>query len=360
MTNIETMTIEEIEIRAQEIETEMTNDDADLDALVEETRALQARKTALIEERNAAAEAVMRGAGIEIEKEKPIMTNMEIRNTQPYIEAYARFVRTGDDTECRSLLTENVSGEIPVPEFVYGIVAERVKASKILARTRKMYAAGNVKVGFEISAPEATAHTEGGEAIAEEELTLGIVTLVPATLKKWVSFSDEVIDNANGFLEYIYDEVARGIVKAREKAVIDAITNSPAVATPTAPAVPVHVTSGAITDIVEARALLGGGAEDVVVIMNAATYAEFKGYQMAASYGVDPFDGLEVIINEYALYPIVGDLSGVLENLPKGEEVEFKYDDKTLMTSDIVRLLGRLPVATAVVGEKFFAVVGDE
>ena len=359
MPNYETMTIDEIEARAAEIEGLMAAEDADLDALTEEVRALQDRKTALIEERKAASEAVAAGAGEDIESKEDIkMSNKEIRNSQEYIEAYARYIRSGSDKECRSLLTENVSGTIPVPEFVYGIVAERVKASAILSRTRKMNAAGNVKVGFEISAPEAAAHTEGGTAIAEEDLILGIVTMVPETLKKWVSFSDEVVDNANGFLEYIYDEVARGIVKAREKAVIDAILNAPQVATATAPAVAkTGSAAGAITDIVDARALLSSAAEDIVVIVSPAQYAQYRGLQMAANYGVDPFDGREVIISDYATAPIVGDLSGVLENLPKGEDVEFKYDDHTEMTKDIVRLLGRLPVATAVVGQKFFTKV---
>ena len=37
--------------------------------------------------------------------------------------------KTGSDAECRALLTENVNGSVPVPEFVAGIVAERFKES---------------------------------------------------------------------------------------------------------------------------------------------------------------------------------------------------------------------------------------
>ena len=74
---------------------------------------------------------------------------------------------------------------------------------------------------------------------------------------------------------------------------------------------------------------------------------------------MDPFDGLEVLFNDQASVPIIGDLAGVLENCPKGEAVEFKYDDKTLMTSDIVKILGRLPSAIGVVGDKFFAKIGE-
>lgn len=78
---------------------------------------------------------------------------------------------------------------------------------------------------------------------------------------------------------------------------------------------------------------------------------------MSATYAVDPFDGLEVLFSDAATAPIIGDLSGVMMNLPKGEGVEFKYDDHTLMTSDLVKILGRQPAAIAVVGNKFFAKV---
>lgn len=350
---------EEIEERAAAITEEMEAEDADLDVLKAEAEAIEERRAAIIEERKQAAEAVLKGAGTPIEeREEEKMTNMEIRNTQSYIDAFARFIKTGEDAECRSLLTENVSGSVPVPEFVYGIVSERVKASKILSRIRRMAVAGNVKVGFEIDAPEAVAHTEGGTAVTEEALTLGIVTMVPKSWKKWISFSDEVAETSNGFLEYIYDEVARGIVKAREKAVLAAILAAPQTATATAPAVAkTGSAAGAITDIVDARALLSAAAEDLVVIVSPADYAAYKGLQMGATYAVDPFDGLEVIISDYATVPVVGDLAGVLENCPNGEEVEFKYDDKTMMTQDIVRLLGRMPSAIAVIGNLFFAKV---
>ena len=41
----------------------------------------------------------------------------------------------------------------------------------------------------------------------------------------------------------------------------------------------------------------------------------------------------------------------------QGDAIEFKYDDKTLMTSDIVKILGRQPAAIGVVGNLFFAKV---
>lgn len=361
------LNIEELEKRKAEIaiETDEANAEqletlnAELDAIEERAKAINLE----IEEKRKAAEAVANGAGkeIEVRKESHTMTNMEIRNTHEYIEAFAKYCKTGDDRECRSLLTENVTGGVvPVPVFVGEIVAERLKASQILSRVRRMNAAGNVKVGFEISAPAAGTHTEGGSAISEEELVLGVVTLVPKTYKKFVAISDEALDTMSGeaYLRYIYDEVARGIVKAEENAVVAKILAAPQTATASAPAVAkTGSAAGAITDFVTARALLSSAAENLVIICTPAQYATYRGLQMSASYAVDPFDGLEVLFNDTVTAPIIGDLSGVMMNLPKGETVEFKYDDKTRMKQDLVDILGRQPAAIEVVGNLFFAKV---
>ena len=370
MTREEIMTLdfEALEERSQAIAAETADADKEqLEALNAELDAIEERKTALnieIEERKKAAEAVAAGAGKEIEKEKETrkMSEMEIRNSKEYIEAFANYVKTGKDVECRTLLSDNVqNGVIPVPEFVGGIVAKALEESQILSRIRRMEAAGNVKMGFEYGAPAAVAHTEGGNAISEENLLLGIVTLIPQTWKKFVQISDEALDSMSGeaYLTYIYEEVARGIIKAREDAVVAAILGAPATADATHPSVPVYNASGAIADFVGARALLSSAARDLVIIATPQQYADYRALQMAASYGVDPFDGLEVLFNDTCTVPIIGDLKGVLENCPKGEAVEFKYDDKTLMTSDIVKILGRLPSAIGVVGDKYFAAVGE-
>lgn len=344
-------------------------DDAKLDALNAELEAIEERTKALrleMEESRKAAEAVAKGAGkkIETRKGEEKMTDMEIRNSHDYIEAFAKYVKTGNDKECRALYSDNVEsplvGSIPVPTFVGEIVAKRLEDSEILRRVRRMNAAGNVKVGFEISAPAAAAHEEGGDAVTEEALVLGIVTLVPVTYKKWVSVSDEALDSMSGeaYLSYIYDEVARGIIKAEENAVVAAILTAPQTADADSPAVAkTGSAAGAITDFVNARALLSSAAEDLVIICTPAQYATYRGLQMSATYAVDPFDGLEVLFSDAATAPIIGDLSGVMMNLPKGDAIEFKYDDHSLMTSDMVRILGRQPAAIGLVGNKFFAKV---
>lgn len=364
---INVLGLEELEQRRAAIAVETDSADAEvietlnaeLEMIEERTRVLNAE----IEQRKAAAEAIIKGAGKEIEtrKEDKRMTNLEVRNSHEYIEAYAKYVKTGDAAECRTLLSDNTqNGTVPVPSFVADIVAKRLEDSEILRRVRRMEAAGNVKVGFEISAPAASQLSEGHEAITEEALTLGIVNLVPKTYKKFVQISDEALDSMSGeaYLSYIYDEVARGIIKAEENAVVAAILAAPQTATASAPAVAkTGSAAGSIDDFVQARALLSSAASDLVIICTPAQYASYRSLQMSASYAVDPFDGLEVLFSDAATAPIIGDLSGVMMNLPKGSAVEFKYDDKTLMTSDIVKILGRQPAAIGVVGNLFFAKV---
>lgn len=365
--NLKDMESAALEARKAEIATACESSDADLDALLEEVRSINEELE--LRKKEEAQRAELRDmvanddAGEAIEtietiEERKEMDNKEIRNTREYINAFAKYVRTEDDRECRALLTENVSGTLPVPEFVYGIVSKEVASSEILNRARHMNAKGNLKVGFEISAPAATAHTEGDEAQTEEALTLGVVEIVPQMLKKWVSISDEALDLANGeeYLRYIYEEVARGIVRAKEDAIVAAILAAPQTATSSAPAVAKTGTAaGALADFVNARALLSSAARDLCIICTPAQYATYRGLQMGANYGVDPFDGLPVLFNDTVTAPIIGDLKGVMVN--EASDIQLKYDDKTLMTEDLVRILGRQYVGIAVVGEKFFAKV---
>ena len=85
---------EELEKRSLEIAEETATADSEmLETLNAELDAIEERRNALnieIEERKAAAEMVAEGKGKEIESRKEeIMTNMEIRNSKEYIEAFA-------------------------------------------------------------------------------------------------------------------------------------------------------------------------------------------------------------------------------------------------------------------------------
>lgn len=294
---------------------------------------------------------------------------MEIRNSQEYINAYAEYIKTGDDRACRALLTENAAaGTVPVPELVENRVRTAWEREQIMALVRKSYLKGNLKVGFEISSDGAVIHTEGGDAIDPENLVLGVVNLVPQSIKKVIQISDEVYDmRGEEFLNYIYDELTYQIAKKAADTLIAKIVDSPATSSANAPAVPkvVAATIGLDT-IAQAIAQLSDEAQNPVIVMNKATWASFKAVQYAAQYAVDPFEGLTVIFNNSLKsfadatgatqpYAIVGDFEmGALANFPAGDDIQFKFDENTLKKQDLIEILGREYVALGVVAPKAF------
>ena len=368
------MTVEQLEERKAAIPAELDNEDADLNALEEEVRGinneLEERKVAE-EKKVEIREAVAAGQGTVVEQVKveevKKMDNNEIRNSKEYINAYAEYIKSNDPTECRALLTENVSGQVPVPELVYDIVKTAWQREGIMSRVRKAFVKGNLKVGFEISGTDAAVHTEGGDAVAEETLVLGVVNLVPQSIKKWISVSDEALDlRGEAFLDYIYDELAYRIAKKAADLLVAQIEACGTVSTTTCPSVPVvTAASASLGTIAAAMAALSDDAANPTIIMNKATWGTFKALQASGNYGYDPFEGLDVVFNNtitaYAAattgdtYVIVGDLDqGALANFPNGEGIEFKFDDTTLMTSDLVRVLGREYVGIGVVAPDAF------
>lgn len=370
------MTVEQLEERKAAIPAELDAEGADLDALENEVRAineeLEARKAAE-EKKVEIREAVAAGVGVVVEKIEPEegkkMDVNEIRNSKEYIDAYAEYIKSGDATECRALLSENAtSGTIPVPEMVYGVVKTAWEREGIMSRVRKSFIKGNLKIGFEISGTDAVIHTEGGDPVAEETLVLGVVNLVPKSIKKWISISDEALDlSGEAFLQYIYDELAYKIAKKAADTLVAQIEACGTVSTTTCPSVAVVTAASAgLGTIAAAMAALSDEAANPCIIMNKATWGTFKALQAAGNYGYDPFEGLDVVFNNtitaYAAastgdtYAIVGDLDqGALANFPNGEGIEFKFDDTTLMTSDLVRVLGREFIGLGVIAPNAFA-----
>lgn len=185
------MSMEAIEARSAELSNLLNDENADLDAITNEVEQLEQRKAQIIadaETRKALIEEVVDSETVEtIEKEevRKTMTVEELRNSKEYINAYAEYLK-GDEKELRALLSENASGVVPVPTMVYDLVKNAWEREGIMARVRKAYMKGNLKVGFEISADGAVVHTEGAAAPTEEKLVLGIVEMVPASIKKWI------------------------------------------------------------------------------------------------------------------------------------------------------------------------------
>ena len=380
MTEIKDMKIEEVEARTLEIEKEVEGaDEARMAELKAELDALEERKAELkkiADEAKEARKEVAEGiAPIEERKEviteEKKMANSEVVKSVEYRDAFKQYILTGKDTECRALLTENVdNGLVPVPEMVYDIVKNAWEKEGIMSLVKKTYVKGNLKVGFEISADGAVVHTEGAAAPTEEKLVLGVVEIVPASIKKWISISDEVLDMDSGaFLRYVYDELTYQIAKkaadellAKIEACGTVSTNTPSVNV----AVPVvEADSISLGLIASAIAQLSDQASNPVIVMNKATFAAFKAVQYAASVPVDPFEGLPVVFNSTitafsaattgVTYAIVGDFGeGALANFPNGEEIGIKYDDLSLAEKDLVKIVGREFVGLGVIGPKSF------
>ena len=367
---IRNLGFEELETRAAEIAEELADETVE-DTVVEERNEelgeIEERKLELkkeVEKRKEAIEKVIEGEGTEIPVvlEERKMTNKEIRNSKEYIDAFAKYIKTGKDAECRALLTENVDGGvIPVPSIVEGRIRQAWENDEVFSRVTKTFIRGNLRVGFEVSATDAGIHVEGsGKSVNEEELVLGIVSLVPETIKKWITFSTEVMAmGSEEFLSYIYDELTYKIIQKAADIVIDKIMDAPATSTDEKVGV-AHIDGDVSAEtIIDAIAALGNNARNLVLVASGTTVAAVKKAALSASYAFDPFQGLTVIAREGVEGAIVGDLGGVQANLPEGEAVRFVFDEFSLAEEDLIKLVGRLYAAIEVVGPKMLAVIGS-
>lgn len=367
-----------------------TADDSEIEArekelnqISEERKELEV-KIAEVRKEIDAAKAVEEGRAkvtkVEGEKREMKKTLEEIRKSHEYAMAYAEAIKTGKDEACRaiiadgdeearSVLTVNGGGDVPVPTMVEERIRTAWENEEITRRIGKTYVKGNLQIGFEVSGTDAVIHLEGTDAPQEEKLVIGIVSLIPHNLKKWITISDEVMSmTGEAFLNYIYDEIAYKIAKLAADTVVAKIVALPEAYPQTIdedhPAIPIAAKvalAPSATTVATAYAYLSDEARDNVVIMNKLTYATFKSITTADGYPLaDPFDGLPVIFNNSLkaydaasandTYAIVGDLgSGFRANFPDGEQVTFKFDDLSLAEKDLVKVVGKEFVALEVV-----------
>lgn len=358
------MTLEEVEARISELDS-MVETSEDVEAInkaTEERKALNERKAELkdLEERKAMAQEIQENKVvpnvIEERKEEIKMKDIkEFRNSKEYINAFAEYIKTGDATECRALLSTNVgvAGEVAVPDLVSDIIKTDWLQSEIMSKVKKISVDGNFKQQFELTAGDAVIHNEGSGAVSEEELTLGIVTLIPESIKKWISVSDEVLDlKGEAFLNYIVKEISYKISLKAEDILLDKIVALPANATATSVNAKVVKAGAALGTIATALGQLNAEARNPVIVMHPSTKAAFKASVYSGQFNADPFEGLQVVLtnnlpaigsaSENDTYAIVGDFGyGALANFPNGDTMQIKIDDKTAMTSDLVKILGR-------------------
>ena len=380
------MNLQQIEERLAKIKDEILLEGADVEALSNETNELMEQRNKLIEEAKETraalrAKTLEMVAGLKTEgetiietEERKEMNNEEVLRSKEYAKAYLDMIKgvTADDSECRALLTTAVSGSVPIPTMLAEEVKTAWEENSLMNYVQKSNFKGNLKVGFELSASGATVHVEGAAAPDEETVSLGVVEITNASIKKWITISDEAISGTTvDTVGYLYREIAKKIVEKAEEVLITAIINSPASATSSACGVPTYNGGTPAEDtIVQAIALLSGQARDLRIAMNRQTYATFVGIGLKAKYAVDVFDGLRdrVVFTDKlpafasatsaATYMIIGDFGyGAIANLPEGDGISIKYDDLSLSEKDLVKIVGRQYVGIGVVADKAFVKV---
>ena len=357
----------EIEQRAAQIEATVETPEADLDALNEEARKLVAEKAQLEsqldelkaeaekaeETRNQIADGLI-GETKETYEEDNKMTDLEIRSSEKYCEAYKKYILTGDDKECRSLLSANAStpGDVPVPTIIENKIKTEWERNAFLSRITKTNIRGNLKVPFEKSADPAYVHAEGTTGLTEEDLQLGLVELKPANIKKWIKISDEAVAmGGEAFVQYIYDEMAYRVLN---KLVSELVAKANAASTThgdTAIGIPKLTQAPGVMLVQDAAAQLSEEATDLCIVLNPLTIQAFNAAYAAGNFAINPFDGVTVVkcsalpaystASDNQMYAIVGDLKAFQANYPEGEGVVIKWDDLTYAEDDMVKVVAR-------------------
>ena len=372
---IKTFTSEQIEKRLSEIKTEIDGADKEkLDELNKEIEALETRKKEIaMEEKRADLKAVAEGAGVVIvpadQKEKRTLES--VKGSQEYLDAFANMIKTGSDKECRALLTDLVDGgSVPTPTVIDNFIATAWERANLVSRVRRTTIKGTAKYPFEYSATGASVHTEGAAAPSEEQLVLGTVSVEPEMLKKWITVSDEVLAlKGQEFLDYIYDEIEFRILALADAQVVAAIKAAPETATKVKAGVrQIEVASVDAFTIFNALAELTSSATNPVAIMNKKVYfnqfmslTDLSGrpiYNVVSENGRPTYyiNGVEVIfdnsLDEDEI--LVGDLDGIILNLPDGREVSFVTDPYSLAEKDLVKIVGKMYAGIAVVRDGYF------
>jgi HK97 family phage major capsid protein len=374
---IKEFSMEQIETRLSEIKTEIDSaDNEKLDELNAEIEALETRKGEIaMENRKADMKAVAEGAGkvVAAAPAKEERTLESVKGSPEYLEAFANYIKTGSDKECRALLTDLGGGSVPTPTVIDNFINTAWERANLISRVRTTNIKGTAKYPFEYSATGASTHTEGEAAPNEEQLVLGTVSVEPIMLKKWITVTDEVLAlKGQEFLDYVYDEIEFRILQLADAQVVAAIKAAPAAATTTKAGVrQVSVAAFDFSTIFAAQAELVAAASNPVAIMSKQVYfntfmalkdlSDRPIYNVVSENGRPSYyiNGVEVIFDNTLSDDeiIVGDLNGIIMNLPDGRGVSFVTDPYSLAEADKVKIVGKMYAGIEVVRDGYFAYV---
>lgn len=331
-----------------------------------------------------------------VEPEKVEERTSEIKNnvldSKEYRDAWVESIKKGDDSYARKVLRDDpvvygmatTNDNVPVPTIWQSYVETAwYKYGKFSRLVNKSYIQGYLSIPFEADATGAVVHTEGADAPTEEAITLGLIELKPAMIKKWISMTDELMAmTADDFMRYLADELVYRVVLALDNGIINGaldtngkgvvgivgnenVENHPAALT-------FNVVNEAIADLVT--------FENLTLAINPATFFKnFMGltdlqdrpiYQIAHDNAGKPQYYVNGIRCEFTqalpayddakggdVWAVVGDFNGYRLNLPEGEMVRTLFDPYTLATQDKARMIGRLYAAGNVARLKHFATI---
>lgn len=301
----------------------------------------------------------------------------DVRSSQEYKQLYADNIRgiVADKEIKEYVRSANLStgtANIPVPTIMQGYVetawASYGKFSNIVKST---YVAGLLSIPVEQSADDAVWHDENSSAPAQENITLGQITLQPKTIKKWIALTDELMAmGADEFLKYVADELVYRVVKALDEAIISrtdadgkgviGVAGNANTAKVTE-ALGFNSINDAVANLISFDNLVVAmhpetffknvmGLKDTtgrpiysVVADNAGKPQYFVGgYRVEFTQALKSYDKASA----GDVYAVVGNFAdGYRLNYPAGKEVSTLIDPYTLATEDTVRMIGRLLVA---------------
>ena len=156
-----------------------------------------------------------------------------------------------------------------------------------------------------------------------------------------------------GFLRYVYEELAYQVMKKLSYDVVNDIAGATYTTNQSnAVGIPKVKKNPGITTIAQAAANLSDEAQNIVVILNPLTKVNFLEAYAAGNFAVDPFQNLTVLTSgklpafsaasENDCYAIVGDLSAVQVNFPAGEGLKIINDPYSLAEKDLLKIVGRV------------------
>lgn len=372
-------TLEEIRARREELRKMLNDENADLAAIEKEMNELDVMERTLIEQAEAETRAQQQRRSLADRLSAGMVrantvatvnnpnTNPELRDTPEYQKAFLRMVLHGDSRELRALTTVNADGSVPVPTNLESEIANAWEEQKLLSLAHRTNMVGNITAGFELSATEANEVAEGGEVSTEEVLEWGTVDFVAKNVIKWITLSDEAIDNTTiDTLSEIYKEIGQRIAEKAERNMVAKIIAAPATSDKTHCGVPVFkATTIALDTNIKAAAELSGKAKKLTFAATRKTIAEFKAVAAQNNYRYDIFEGYDVVVTDALpdfnkatdgqTYAVIGDFNyGFRANTPNGNDITLTVDRTSLAEKGLNKVVGKQLIGMGVKAPKSF------